>query len=99
MSSPSSATNLSPANESTVLSSSDECNAHSGCAALNMQGQCCPTSDGVFLSCCNSVDNKLNPNNILDEWRAILFALYSCKSPLHLLLPEGLQTRVRDVMS
>eukprot|EP00930_Biecheleria_cincta_P046662 TRINITY_DN32208_c0_g1_i1.p1 TRINITY_DN32208_c0_g1~~TRINITY_DN32208_c0_g1_i1.p1 ORF type:complete len:1445 (-),score=305.46 TRINITY_DN32208_c0_g1_i1:177-4511(-) len=33
---------------------SGNCSAHSKCAALGLHGQCCPTSDRVFLSCCDT---------------------------------------------
>ncbi|KAL3790673.1 hypothetical protein HJC23_009773 [Cyclotella cryptica] len=37
-------------------SSSDHdssCEGNERCAAINLVGQCCPTSEGMFLSCCN----------------------------------------------
>lgn len=33
---------------------SDLCSEHPRCARLGLHGQCCPTSDQVFLSCCEA---------------------------------------------
>lgn len=37
--------------EGGILSSSD-CASHQNCKTAGLIGQCCPTRDGVFLSCC-----------------------------------------------
>eukprot|EP00536_Pseudo-nitzschia_multiseries_P006066 jgi/Psemu1/65414/estExt_Genemark1.C_1250008 len=35
-------------------SSESSCESNPGCAELNLTGECCPTSSGIFLGCCNS---------------------------------------------
>jgi hypothetical protein len=34
--------------------SAADCSMHTACAALNLQGLCCPTADGSFLDCCSA---------------------------------------------
>ena len=34
-----------------------QCRDNEGCAALALDGLCCPTLDGVFLDCCTAFPN------------------------------------------
>lgn len=41
------------------------CSSHAGCGSL--QGECCPTPEGLFLSCCENSPNssaRINSNNV-----------------------------------
>ena len=65
--------------------SAKQCEANAECYALGMvEGNCCPTKDQVFLSCCeNSNDHAGNPvplqapaiGAVTDEWKGILYDL------------------------
>ena len=35
-----------------------QCSAHEQCAALNLDGDCCPTIDGTMLGCCGSTADQ-----------------------------------------
>jgi hypothetical protein len=41
------------------------------CVSLGMQGQCCPTPEGIMLGCCEA--QQLGSKLMLDEWKALLF--------------------------
>jgi hypothetical protein len=43
-----------PTNAETSLANADEasCSAHPSCAALGLEGVCCPTTESVYLICC-----------------------------------------------
>ena len=38
-----------------------------GCRALGMIGQCCPTAEGSFLACCDTV------GQMQDEWKSLIY--------------------------
>jgi len=45
--------------QSTAASS---CESNPECAALNLGGECCPASDGAFLSCCSTSESDTQGN-------------------------------------
>ena len=84
-----------PSNAPTVMVTMSEamtkCAANEECTELEMQGECCPTTDGTMLACCDAspayspvmpVPVQLKPGqagDITGEWKAIMFSLYGCK--------------------
>ena len=44
------------------------CSANAQCKAQGLDGACCPTTDGVFLGCCQT------GTSTMDEWRAYTLA-------------------------
>lgn len=40
------------------------------CVELHLDGNCCPTNDGIMLSCCDSLSSK---NVFHDEWTSYLY--------------------------
>merc|ERR1712228_220182 len=42
----------------TGSSSLSSCKGNLGCSNLNLQGDCCPASNGSFLSCCTEVEKS-----------------------------------------
>jgi hypothetical protein len=47
-----------PSNSTSSSSSSSACEAHPGCVDLGLSGECCPTSEGLTLGCCNSSESS-----------------------------------------
>lgn len=45
-----------------------QCSANAQCKAQNLDGNCCPTNDGVMLGCC------VAGSSVMDEWRAYTLA-------------------------
>lgn len=45
-----------------------QCSANAQCKAQNLDGDCCPTYDGVMLGCCAT------GSSVMDEWRAYTLA-------------------------
>lgn len=38
-----------------------QCSRSSQCASLGLVGECCPTSEGIFLGCCGVIPTGANP--------------------------------------
>lgn len=46
------------------------CSANPGCAGTGLQGNCCPTPEGLNLACC---DVGSTTPRMQDEWRSLIF--------------------------
>jgi len=55
---------------------SGSCSAHPRCAALGLHGQCCPTSDRVFLSCCeppkSPTSGESDSDQVIEDSKTII---------------------------
>lgn len=82
-----------PSFQATQLPGTQECKANKACSVLGMQGDCCPTSDGAMLACCDAAPTPHVPvvpisttttQGVIDmtgEWEAVMLALYASKYP------------------
>eukprot|EP01039_Chlorochromonas_danica_P006287 gene6287-6932_t len=50
------------------------CSSNPQCRPMGLSGNCCPTTEGVYLTCCDSYIST-NSNRVSDEWKAYIYAL------------------------
>jgi hypothetical protein len=58
-SSPTTSPSSSPSQSPTASSGPAQCSASPGCASLGIEGECCPTSTGVQLDCCDQAASTI----------------------------------------
>jgi endo-1,3(4)-beta-glucanase len=52
------------------------CAKNPQCAELSMEGDCCPSPDGLMLACCEG-QNVEDPSELRQEWKALLYAIHA----------------------
>lgn len=48
------------------------CSLNKGCAAMGLQGTCCPAPSGIYLGCCDARPGGARP--MQNDWRSLLYA-------------------------